>query len=593
MQKLSGIFFSIILLIALSGSGWTQDETVTNLFKVTEDLPAYVEGELLVKYKQNVSSRAVGAQLENLGMETVKEYARINVVKYRLKTTRSLDQMEQVLEELRNDPSIEYAEPNYIWRIYETTPNDSRFSDQWAVKNTGQSGGFVDADIDATDAWDVQQGSRDVIVGIIDTGIDYNHPDLQANIWKNPGESGNGKETNGVDDDGNGFVDDWRGWDFANNDNNPFDDNAHGTHVAGIIGAAGNNGQGVSGTNWQVSLVGLKFLKGNGSGTTDDAVEAILYATQMGFPILSNSWGGGGFSQALADAIEAANQAGILFVAAAGNDGKNNDTSANYPSNYTTANVLAIASSDRRDLRSSFSNYGKTTVDLAAPGSDILSTVPNGGYQEFSGTSMATPYASGVAALVKAQFPGADMLTLKYRLMGSVDIVNNFVDRTVTEGRLNAAKALSTDPLITAEKHANTSDTQNDYDITAFIVDDGSIATATLNYQLSGTGSGSGSAPMTANGFEYTAAIPAQSTGTTVSYSVSATDDQGNTAQSRTLSFQVGGGAPPPPGNGGGCCGAAAMTVNTGNPLSDAMLTISLNILLFLGLPFYIYKRRK
>ncbi|MCB0271271.1 MAG: S8 family serine peptidase, partial [Calditrichaeota bacterium] len=240
-------------------------------------------------------------------------------------------------------------------------------------------------------------------------------------IWKNPGESGNGKETNGVDDDGNGFVDDWRGWDFANNDNDPFDDNAHGTHCAGIIGAVGNNNRGVSGINWNVSLVGLKFLTGSGSGSTSDAIDAILYAVQMNIPILSNSWGGGGFSQALADAVEAANQAGILFVAAAGNENNNNDSNPNYPSNYTSENVLAVASSDRRDIRSSFSNYGKTTVDLAAPGSDILSTTPNNNYQSFSGTSMATPYAAGTAALVKAQYPNINHIALKYRLMGSVD----------------------------------------------------------------------------------------------------------------------------------------------------------------------------
>ncbi len=591
MRTLSIRFGFWGILMGLSLAVWGQDTTVANLFQVNGEVPEYVEGEVLVKYKATAGARAVAPQLEAAGVETVQEFRQINVLKCRvLPTARAAKSMEQILEELRSDPNIEYAEPNYYWHIYQSTPNDPRYGDQWALHNTGQGGGFVDADIDAPEAWDIQRGSSQVVVGVIDTGIDYNHPDLQANMWKNPGESGNGKETNGVDDDGNGYVDDWRGWDFANNDNDPFDDNAHGTHVAGIIGAVGNNGKGVSGANWTVSLVGLKFLTGSGSGTTDDAIEAILYAVQMGFPILNNSWGGGGFSQGLADAIEAANQAGILFVAAAGNNGRNNDTSPNYPSNYTSENVLAVASSDRRDLRSSFSNYGLVSVDLAAPGSDILSTVPNGGYQEFSGTSMATPYAVGVAALVLAQFPGSGPEVLKYRLMGGVDIVSNFADRTVTEGRLNAVKALSTHPLVTTEKHPGTSETQNPYGITAFIVDDGSIASATLHYELSGTGSGSGDVPMTGNGVEYSASIAAQPLETDVSYYVTAVDDQGNQTQGRTLTFRVSGNVPPPPN--GGCCGAAAMTVHTGNLSMDVLATLFLNVLLFLGLPFYLYKRR-
>ncbi|MCB0262987.1 MAG: S8 family serine peptidase [Calditrichaeota bacterium] len=596
MTRQSSKLLLVGWLLILGASSFGQGNADANLFNIERSQETYVPGEVLVKFKSQLGIRSVEGLLSDKGVKAQKSYESIGVVKYTMDgpSARSVDgdKMAELLDELRSDPNVEYAEPNYYVYALETTPNDSRFGEQWALKNTGQSGGTNDADIDGTDAWDTQRGSQSVIVGVIDTGIDYNHPDLQANIWKNPGESGNGKETNGVDDDGNGFVDDWRGWDFANNDNDPFDDNAHGTHCAGIIGAVGNNNRGVSGINWNVSLVGLKFLTGSGSGSTSDAIDAILYAVQMNIPILSNSWGGGGFSQALADAVEAANQAGILFVAAAGNENNNNDSNPNYPSNYTSENVLAVASSDRRDIRSSFSNYGKTTVDLAAPGSDILSTTPNNNYQSFSGTSMATPYAAGTAALVKAQYPNINHIALKYRLMGSVDFVSDFVDRTVTEGRVNAAKALSGNPLITTEQHEDTNDNQTPYTITAFIVDDGSITNATLNYSLSGSGSGTGAVPMTANGVSYTANIPPQAIGTTIEYSVKATDNANNSTTGRMLAFDVTG--TPPPGNGGGgLCGASAMTLNSGHLGLDLFATVFFNLMIFIGLPYFLFKRRK
>ncbi|MBK8039541.1 MAG: S8 family serine peptidase [Verrucomicrobiaceae bacterium] len=330
-----------------------------------------------------------------------------------------------------------YAEPDYIVHA-SVLPNDTSFTELWGLHNTGQAGGTADADIDAPEAWDLQTGSRSVAVGVIDTGIDHSHPDLAANMWVNPGEIAG----NGLDDDGNGYVDDTRGWDFVNNDNNPMDDNQHGTHCAGTIGAAGNDGSGVAGVNWQVSLVGLKFLSGSGSGTTSDAVEAVAYATDLGVDLTSNSWGGGGFSQALKDVIDEANAEGILFVAAAGNAASDTDTSVNYPSGYSSENILAVASTTQADELSGFSNYGAASVDLGAPGSDIYSTVPGGGYGTLSGTSMATPHVAGACALLKAHRSTLTASEIKGLLMQSVDTLPALSGKCVSGGRLNVHKAL-------------------------------------------------------------------------------------------------------------------------------------------------------
>lgn len=323
-------------------------------------------------------------------------------------------------------------------------PNDPQYGQLWGLNNTGQSSGTADADIDAPAAWDLTTGNRGVVVAVIDTGVDYTHPDLAANMWRNPGEvAGNGR-----DDDGNGFIDDVYGYDFVNNDGDPFDDQSHGTHVAGTIAAAGNNGTGTTGVAWNASIMALKFLSSSGAGYTSDAVRAINYATMMrsrygvNVRVANNSWGGGIGSTALRDAIVASGNAGILVVAAAGNAGQNNDVTGNYPSNYEAANLIAVAATDRNDRLASFSNYGAISVDLAAPGVSIYSTVPGGRYASYSGTSMATPHVAGVAALAWALAPNATVAQVRDAILNGADRLASLSGKVATGGRLNAYNTL-------------------------------------------------------------------------------------------------------------------------------------------------------
>src|SRR5262245_51783378 len=341
-----------------------------------------------------------------------------------------------ILDMYRGLAGVKYAEPNYLIHV-ENTPNDPKYGDGtlWAMNNTGQSGGTADADIDAPEAWDIATGTSNTVVAVIDTGVDYNHPDLAANIWTNPGEIAG----NGLDDDNNGYIDDIHGWDFANNDNNPMDDNGHGTHVAGTIGAVGNNNLGVAGVNWSVDIMALKFLGANGSGYTSNAVAALNYAVQMGAKVSNNSWGGGGNSLTLAAAINNARNNGHIFVAAAGNSGQNIDITPSYPASYSLSydNVVTVAATDSNDNLASFSNYGVNTVTLAAPGVNILSTLPNNNYGWYSGTSMATPHVTGAIALYWSANPSLSYSQVINKLTSSVDQVAGLVGKVETGGRLD------------------------------------------------------------------------------------------------------------------------------------------------------------
>lgn len=365
--------------------------------------------------------------------------------------------VEKVIAELNKSSYVAYAEPNYIIQLslpaspeapgpesvgvqsVTGAPNDPRFSEQWALANTGQTGGTSGADIDALSAWSTSTGSDSIVVAVIDTGVDYTHPDLAANIWTNPGEI----PGNGIDDDGNGYIDDVHGWDFINNDNDPMDDNGHGTHCAGIIGAVGNNGIGISGVNQKVKIMPLKFLRADGNGDVAASLNAIAYARKMGANVISCSWGGTARSQALADAISGTNK---LIACAAGNSGVNTDVIPQYPSCFDYPQIISVAASDANDGIPSYSNYGPASVDVAAPGDGILSTYPTAlGYQyvKMKGTSMAAPHVAGLAALLLSKNPGLTPAELKQLILNNSDKAQAFAGKTVSGGRINGAKTLS------------------------------------------------------------------------------------------------------------------------------------------------------
>jgi hypothetical protein len=399
----------------------------------TTKKPVAVPGELIVGFREGVSHGQANAALAQAGAAKKHEFEQIDAALVHVPADRGA----AIEKALSSDPRVRYVEPNHVVSIA-AVPNDPSFNQLWGLHNTGQTGGTVDADIDATEAWDVETGSAGVVVAVTDTGVDFGHPDLAGRQWLNPLDP-----ANGADDDGNGLVDDFRGWDFVSDDNDPVDDHDHGTHVSGTIGAVGDNGVGVTGVNWDVRIMALKFLDATGNGNTADAIAATLYAADHGADVSSNSWGGGPFDQGLLDAIEYGGSKGMLFVAAAGNDGANNDATATYPANYASEAIVSVAATDDDDQLAFFSNYGARTVDLAGPGVNVLSTTRGGTYQSFSGTSMATPHVSGVAALATARFPGATPYTLKALLLGSVDAKASLAGRTATGGRLNAANAVN------------------------------------------------------------------------------------------------------------------------------------------------------
>ncbi|MGB3493119.1 MAG: S8 family peptidase [Elainellaceae cyanobacterium] len=439
---------------APTSSSTSMQLDLSNLVESTgDDSPASSPQQVIVKLDKNGASVELSTLKQSLGIQTLETTQMLGFELWELPNEMSVDSLNQIKASgtAIGLESVEYIQANSTLSVataVSTTTSattstttdftaDPDFSELWGLDNQGQTGGTVDADIDATEAWDISTG-QDVVVAVIDSGVDYTHPDLAQNMWVNTGETPN----NGIDDDGNGFVDDYYGYDFANDDSDPFDDDGHGTHVAGTIAAVGDNDIGVVGVAPNAKIMALKFLDASGFGETFDAIQAIEYAILMGADISNNSWGGSFYSAALEDAIAAANDAGQLFVTAAGNSSSNNNIFPSYPANYDFDNVISVASTDANDELSWFSNVGSTSVDLAAPGSDIYSTIPGGGYASFNGTSMASPHVAGVAALLLAQNPDLTASEIKQKILDSVDPLDALDGLTASGGRLNAYNAL-------------------------------------------------------------------------------------------------------------------------------------------------------
>ncbi len=434
------LILAVLLLPILTESSGAQARTaVFNGRKAAE-------GEILVRFRQTPSA-SLAAISQTYDLSLNRPLGGVQHL-YRLRSRSK--KVAELVKMLSARPDVLYAEPNFELHVIEV-PNDSQFVDQWGLQNTGQSSagfsaGTPGADVSAVSAWDISTGGAAHVVGIVDTGIDYKHPDLQPNIWSAPNSftiALNGSPVT--------CASGTHGFNAITGTCDPMDDYMHGTHVAGIIGAAGNNNLGVVGVNWTTSMMGLKFLDSQGSGYVSDAMTAMEFAVQVkaffattsaaDIRILSNSWGGTGFSQALQDEIDEAARNDMLFVAAAGNSNSNNDLQPTYPASFNRPNMIAVAATDNNDALASFSNYGPTSVHLGAPGVAVLSTLPGGTYGYLSGTSMATPYVSGAVALMLSVCTLATS-DVKKNLLDNVDLIPSLASQTLTGGRLNINRAI-------------------------------------------------------------------------------------------------------------------------------------------------------
>lgn len=409
----------------------------------------YKEGELLVKFKSGVLATSSLKTHQSIGATSLKKFSVVPNLEH-VKLPEGLS-VRDAITKYMNDPSVEYAEPNYIKRAL-VIPNDTHFSLQWALQNTGQSvkgiNGTAGSDIHATAAWDITTGNAGVIVAVLDTGIDFSHPD-----FIHPDQSSN------ISNNGSNFVD---------TSKPPIDDNGHGTHVSGIIGAVGNNGIGIAGLMWSVQLMPLKFLDATGSGTIADEIAAIGFAVAHGAKIMNASFAGPDFSNPEYGAISSASNAGILLMAAAGNEDADNDSVPSYPASFSNPkdpklvkfnlpalpNIISVTATDQSDSLSFFSNFGLNSVQVAAPGVNILSTIPlnlppctfhsfASNYDFCSGTSQATPHVSGLAGLLYSVYPNFTYSQIRGTILRYVDNLSTLNNKIQTGGRINAYKALS------------------------------------------------------------------------------------------------------------------------------------------------------
>jgi subtilisin family serine protease len=435
----SSILIALLLILyPISAYPWAQPTA------------RYAPGEILVKFKEGLSKEHTERIHRSRGFKVAGRLKRVPIERINLPAGWSI---EEAISFYRADPAVEYAEPNYIRRAFKT-PNDPYFTELWGLHNTGQTGGTQDADIDAPEAWYIQTDCSSVVIAVLDTGVDLDHEDLKESIWRNTGEdwSNGSPGNNGLDDDGNGMIDDYCGWDFVNCDNDPADDNSteddyHGTHVTGIIAARGNNGVGITGICWSASIMILKILDEDGNGSVAHELGAIGYAIDKGAKIINLSLGGPDDSNIEHDVIKMAGDAGILFVASAGNEGTDNDESPVYPASYDLDNIISVTATDHNDELLPWANYGLVSVDVGAPGVEIYSTKPGVSYQYISGSSMAAPHVAGLAALIWAYHGELPYNQVKGIIFNGVDPKSSLEGKMLTGGRINAERSLLNNTL--------------------------------------------------------------------------------------------------------------------------------------------------
>jgi subtilisin family serine protease len=560
----------------------------------------YRQGELLVKFRQGVVASSSLKTHDAVGARRIRRMSVLNVEQVSLPSGLSV---KDAIVRYMQDPNVEYAEPNYLRHADSVQPSafipdDPYFGEEWGFWNTGAFvGGTPGADVKAPDAWSLTAGSSDVVIALLDTGIDYNHPDLRDNIWSNPGEVCN----DGIDNDGNGFIDDCRGWNFAADTNDPLDDDGHGTLVAGIIGARGNDNAGMAGMMWHVRLMPLKILNAQGEGSVADEAAAIDYAVMMkktkgiNIKAMNASFGGSGFSNTENTAISAANDEGILMTAAAGNGNKfgiglDDDSTPEYPASYGLPNIIAVAATDPNDSLASFSNFGVNSVDVAAPGVFILSALSSAegivpctaevhpGFDICSGTSFSVPFVTGLTGLISTSYPYFSADQVKGTILRYVDVLPSLEGKILTGGRINAFKAVSS--LLTPTDLAASAVTTTS--VTLTWTDNATGEDGYTVERSTAGGAFTGIASLGADSTSYTDATV--SGNTTYTYRVTAF----NTIPATSVSAETSVTTPAPPapvsgGGGGGGCTVGGRQDLPNAAANTAVLFMPLLVLLIAG----------